>query len=395
MKEDVKKKLSDYQDRLKDDVRAAGMFRDKLLLTVATGGIAFSCTFVGLIGFGKIERLKYWWVIAIVFWSLSFIPYYLSFCFLSMRCRKMDVLIRDGRYIDGYRLSSKRSGIFWCNILHALFVCAGLISFLSFVVRTVSPTVGTVTPPLCTVRRMQVDMMGQRGSCIEQYSLTNRHRANGALAVDNARDKAHIDFLKSRIDVILWAFGLFSAFIGVYGSVNLYKASQVRSKIKEIAECGEKALQVAKHMKTESEDFNLRHMNYNARIFNSLGRVFGFLADAFTLNGSTLADWSINSRSVLLQTEILYYEQAIHYDMEANLADDLFVPVHNLASLSKRLFSKEFSKERHKLKEEYLANHSWRYSPNEIEQKLKCSNRNVAEIMSAVAGYRKIIDFFS
>ena len=131
-------------------------------------------------------------------------------------------------------------------------------------------------------------------------------------------------------------------------------------------------------------------MNYNARIFNSLAHTFEHLADAVELGNKSLSDISLEMRSALLQTAILYLEQSVVYNMKSKSYEKLFIPVHGLASLMVRIDKNEFSDVIPVLKERLLAKHVWTYSKDEIEVNLKASSHSVAEIQTAVEGYARL-----
>ena len=143
-------------------------------------------------------------------------------------------------------------------------------------------------------------------------------------------------------------------------------------------------------MSEPANEFDTSHMNYNARIFNSLAHTFEHLADAVKLGNKSLSDISLEMRSALLQTTILYLEQSVMYNMKAKSYERLFISVHGLASLMVRIDKKEFSDVIPILKERLLAKHVWAYSKDDIALKLKASNHGIAEIQTAVEGYARL-----
>lgn len=202
--------------------------------------------------------------------------------------------------------------------------------------------------------------------------------------------ETHIEYLKSRMDVVLFVFGLLTLMLTVWNASSIIKIKSFKATIdassKLIKELEFKTAEATKDI----DAFNTAHMNYNARIFNSLAKTFEQVSDSLKLEGSTLSEVTLKARGAYLQTCILYYEQAIKYNLEAGTHDALFSAVHNLASLVERVESHEFSKERHDLKSRLLAKHEWIVTYNEIEESLKKSKCNVNEIATAL-GCLKIL----
>lgn len=203
--------------------------------------------------------------------------------------------------------------------------------------------------------------------------------------------QCRIDFLKSHLDFVLWMFGIFTLGLSVWSVVNIVKTEQLRDafdKLKKRADDIESKVSSAQRF---AEEFNVSHMTYNARLYNSLANVFEHLSDSVFHDDMTLGEFSIRTRSVYFQTVILYYEQAIKYNLESNSYDDLFCPVHNLAAIVQRMEDTKASKIRYHLKSKLLAKHQWLHSPDAIESALKKSRHSVKEISSAMRQYRILL----
>ena len=325
-------------------------------------------------------------------WILSYVPYVISHFLLVHQSRYVSRLVRDGEMMQAFKVAEKNWGIKCMNIGHAILVFAGIV--LMFVFAYVG---------ICSKRcgenlesGIDVSTITNKSSLLVPEDVDKR-----LSAIEETQSKllsyqadAHIDFLKTRLNLALWGFGVFSVFLAVLG---LYKFSQSiavnrkYSDLKKVSDSVRKDLNECQNMLNK---FDILHMNYNARIFNSLAHTFEHLADAVELGNKSLSDICREMRSALLQTTILYLEQSIMYNMKSKSYEKLFIPVHGLASLMVRIDKKEFSDIILVLKERLLAEHVWVHSKEEIELSLKSSSHSIAEIQTAVDGYARLTTLF-
>ena len=203
--------------------------------------------------------------------------------------------------------------------------------------------------------------------------------------------QCRIDYLKGHLDFVLWAFGILSLGLSVWSAVALVKANALWKSFAELKKRAEDVESKVTKAEGLVDEFNVSHMTYNARIYSSLANVFEHLSDSVFQDDMTLGEFSERTRSVYFQTVILYYEQAIKYNLESDSYESLFYPVHNLAAIVQRIEAPEASKIRYLLKSKLLAKHRWLHSAEELESALKKSKRNVNEIASAIRQYRTLV----
>lgn len=382
------KQLSEYRLRLEQNARESQNLLDKFLLSISVGGIAFSATLVGMVGLEVASKNRGCLLAAMACWTLSYVPYVASHFLLVRQSRLVSKQVRDGEIAKAYKTAEKDWWMKCMNYSHAVLVFAGIVLLFAFVY------LGIDVKSRVEKKRME--------ECVDVGTISNRPSPSETVdsrvrAIEKTQSKllsyqadAHIDFLKTRLDFTMWGFGLFSVVIAVLG---LYKFSQAitinrqYSNLKNISDNVRKELD---ECQSRLNEFDTSHMNYNARIFNSLAHTFEHLADAVKLGNKSLSDISLEMRSALLQTTILYLEQSVMYNMKAKSYERLFISVHGLASLMVRIDKKEFSDVIPILKERLLAKHVWAYSKDDIALRLKASNHGIAEIQTAVEGYARL-----
>lgn len=201
-----------------------------------------------------------------------------------------------------------------------------------------------------------------------------------------------IDFLKGHLDFALGLFGLLTIALSIWNGVSIAKIQTLKTSLKDLQRRAGDIEKMLSRAKNSVEEVNASHMKYNARIFHSLANVFELLSDSMIFDDKTLDEVITNSRAAYLQTVVLYYEQAIRYNLDSKSNEDLFSPVHNLAAVMQRIESREFSKVRHHLKSRLLLNHKWLYSADEIEAALKKTTCSAKEIATALTSYKKLIN---
>lgn len=387
-KGDQERRLEDYRLRLEQDAKESQNLLDKFLLSISIGGIALSATLVGMVGLEVAAKSRGFLLAAMLSWALSYVPYVLSHILCVRKSRYVSKLIRDGDTAQAYKEAEKNRWIKCMNNCHAVLVFLGIVLLFAFVYVCISTVscgeeeamgkgvgVNTITNSL-----LPVATVDQRLSAIEEtQSKLLSYQAD-----------AHIDFLKTRLNFTMWGFGLFSVVFAVLGLYKFSQAITINRKYSDLKNMSDNVRKDLDECKNRLSLFDISHMNYNARIFNSLAHTFEHLADAVELGNKSLSDISVEMRSALLQTAILYLEQSVVYNMKSKSYEKLFIPVHGLASLMVRIEKHEFSDVIPVLKERLLAKHVWSYSKDEIEVSLKVSSHSVAEIQTAVEGYARL-----
>ena len=387
-KTNQEKQLAEYRLRLEQNARESQNLLDKFLLSISVGGIALSTTLVGLVGLEVAAKNRVCLLVAMACWIFSYVPYVISHVLLVRKSRHVSKLVRDGKTTEAFKEAEKDGWIKLMNNCHAVLVFMGIISLFIFVYIGIS----------IESRGNGKDM----DAGVDVSSITNKvslaetvDKRLNAIEVTQSKllsyqADAHIDFLKTRLDIAKWCFGLFSVVFAVLGLYKFSQAIAINRKYSNLKNISDNVRKDLDECQDRLKQFDESHMNYNARIFNSLAHTFEHLADAVELGNKSLSDISLEMRSALLQTAILYLEQSVVYNMKSKSYEKLFIPVHGLASLMVRIDKNEFSDVIPVLKERLLAKHVWTYSKDEIEVNLKASSHSVAEIQTAVEGYARL-----
>lgn len=382
--------LKEYRIRLEQSARESQNLLDKFLLSLSVGGIALSVTLMGFMGLEVVARNRYYLLAAMLCWIISYVPYIVSHILLVRQARKVSRLVRDGKIDQAFKIASKEGWARAMNFLHAVLVFSGVVlMFLFFYVGVNDKESNSETKPSNVnnqtgISQSQFDAFQDRVKAIEKLqSKLLSYQAD-----------AHIDYLKTRLGFALWCFGGFSVFLAVLGVYKISQATNLNRNVSELRDVSGNVRKDLDECQSRLNRFDISHMNYNARIFNSLAHTFEHLADAVKPENKSLSDISLEMRSALLQTAILYLEQSVVYNMESKSYEKLFVPVHGLASLMVRIDKHEFPDVIPVLKERLLAKHIWEYSTDEIATCLKNSSYGIAEIQTAVKGYDRLTAMF-
>lgn len=392
-----KERLLEYQEQLVGDIADVVKLRNCHLLAVSVVGITLSLVFVFVNGHDISQASKQWWLAAVSSWFASVVSLHCSFAAIRIRLKSVDQDVRSGQIDKAKKIIGRFSFAGLFSVVHTVLTYVGLIFLLMFVWSNLS-------------ERQIVVGDGNDSSMPDECSTNNATCAYAsyeqvvALVADldmlkskvsdlaNRDETKHIEYLKSRMDIVLFVFGVLAFLLSVWSASSIVKVKSFKDTIDQSSQQIRELESRISGITGTIDGFNITHMNYNARIFNSLAKTFEQVSDSLRLEGSSLSDVTLRARSAYLQTCILYYEQAVKYNLEAGTYDALFSAVHNLASLIGRIESSEFSRERHELKSRLLAKHEWLVTYDRIEESLKKSNHNVNEIATSLTNIRILFE---